>query len=182
MPYIRIIINPVSQILRILLKTSIKEILNTKMSKFQKLHTCLELLYHSLLLQCMWHGDDQLKALLSVPDCSDSVLHPYFWMRCFSSSSWKHHIDYLRLKSSACIISVCLYCGIKTLFTTYLEGDRRKYKMVNKVKKVSATLFEFKKPTSVSAELLRAHKHPVRNFNYSDMNYKLKLSLFQQVH
>lgn len=54
--------------------------------------------------------------------------------------------------------------------------------MVNKVKKVSATLFEFKKPTSVSAELLRAHKHPVRNFNYSDMNYKLKLSLFQQVH
>lgn len=54
--------------------------------------------------------------------------------------------------------------------------------MVKKVKKVSATLSESKKPTSVSAELLRAHKHPVRNFNYSDMNYKLKLSLFQKVH
>lgn len=68
MPYIRIIINPVSQILRILLKTSIKEILNTKMSKFQKLYTWLELLYHSLLLQCTWHGDGQLKALLSVSE------------------------------------------------------------------------------------------------------------------
>lgn len=50
------------------------------------------------------------------------------------------------------------------------------------VNKVSATFSESKKPTLVSAALLRAHKHPVRNFNYSDMNYKLKLSLFQQVH